>query len=625
MESKKLMLALASFILATSCSNQDSEIMPQVGETVDFTASMKTVSRATETTFEEGDKIGVYAVNAQANTASILQPSGNYADNVRYTYNNGKFINAQGIVRPTDSGLRYYAIYPYTTPCGPTFKFNVKTNQNASGQYTLSDLCTAVSDITSNKEVDLVFSHRLSHVVVNLQGELLGTGTATVRLNNVNTGCDADLNANTFTAYESRNTVYCADNGTNSYKAIIAPQTIEDGSAFLTVSLNGKEHTLKASSDIRLTSGKQQVFNLTIEKDEIVSFTGEILPWGENEQETQKVGIYSLEDLVAFRDARNAGEDVSRWKNENGEINIYEDIDLSSIEYWEPISEIESHEVLNGNGHTIRLKMVKTMRRHDDGSWGFIYLNRGEIKNMNLESYLQIDSEVENGAYFTNYSIGSICIENCGIIEDSNVLLFGDSKVQHNSFGGIACHNSGVIESCIAEGTIEVGIVTAGGICAINHSIIKTCTNRLSFNSNAGGDCVGGITGYHSNMPEMYDCINEANITFVGGYAAGGLIGRMYCGKVDNCINRGNITGERNAVGGIVGNASESPYGTTEQGTRIISKCTNQGQITGKVGVTGGIVGAIAGAKSIVEECSYEGTVNGVSGSMSNAIGSDLR
>ena len=295
MESKKLMLALASFILATSCSNKDSEIMPQVGETVDFTASMKTVSRATETTFEEGDKIGVYAVNAQTNTVSILQPSGNYADNVRYTYNNGKFINAQGIVRPTDSGLRYYAIYPYTTPCGPTFKFNVKTNQNASGQYTLSDLCTAVSDITSNKEVDLVFSHRLSHVVVNLQGELLGTGTATVRLNNVNTGCDADLNANTFTAYESRSTVYCADNGTNSYKAIIVPQTIEAGSAFLTVTLNNKGYTLKATSDIRLTSGKQQVFNLTINKDEIVSFTGEILPWGEEsnlEQEDDKVKVY---------------------------------------------------------------------------------------------------------------------------------------------------------------------------------------------------------------------------------------------------------------------------------------------------------------------------------------------
>lgn len=634
MESKKLMLALASFILVTSCSNKDSEIMPQVGETVDFTASMKTVSRATETTFEEGDKIGVYAVNAQANTASILQPSGNYADNVRYTYNNGKFINAQGIVRPTDSGLRYYAIYPYTTPCGPTFKFNVKTNQNASGQYTLSDLCTAVSDITSNKEVDLVFSHRLSHVVVNLQGELLGTGTATVRLNNVNTGCDADLNANTFTAYESRNTVYCADNGTNSYKAIIAPQTIEDGSAFLTVSLNGKEHTLKASSDIRLTSGKQQVFNLTIEKDEIVSFTGEILPWGENEQETQKVGIYSLEDLIAFRDARNAGEDVSKWKNEKGEINIYADIDLGEIG-WTPIEKIESHEVFNGNGHTIRLKMDKTMIRHNDSSWGFISWNVGEIKNMNLELYLQIESEKE-GDYSSCYSIGGLCRQNNGKIKESSILLMEDSKMLDNFFGGIACSNYGTIEHCTATGTMKINTIV-GGICGMNYSIIKSCTNKLTFSSSdeVGYDCVGGITGYNRNSDsssaEIYDCTNEANITYLGGRGAGGIVGRMFSGKVEGCINKGTIVGFKEnsictcqSVGGIVGDAFIQNEGE-EQKARTIMRCTNQGNIIGKAGATGGIVGSIAGIESIVTDCIYQGAVNGIAGSESNAIGSDLR
>ena len=34
----------------------------------------------------------------------------------------------------------------------------MKTNQHEAGQYTLSDLCTAVSDITKEKEVDLVLS-----------------------------------------------------------------------------------------------------------------------------------------------------------------------------------------------------------------------------------------------------------------------------------------------------------------------------------------------------------------------------------------------------------------------------------------------------------------------------------
>lgn len=289
MNYRKLMLAMASAVLVASCSSNGEEVRPeQKQESVSFTASMKTLSRATETSFEENDKILVYAVKDEGN-GTVLKSSGNYADRITYTYQGNKFVNDQGIVRPTEFGVRYFAMYPNTISSVPTFRFNVKTAQGASGQYTMSDLCTAVSDVTTAKEVNLIFSHRLSHVVVNLQGEALGTGTATVKLNNVNTGCNVDLNANTFTAYESRSTVYCADNGTNSYKAIIVPQTIETGSPFLTVTLNGKEHTLKATSDINMTSGKQQVFNLTINKDEIVSFTGNILPWGEEDERIAQV------------------------------------------------------------------------------------------------------------------------------------------------------------------------------------------------------------------------------------------------------------------------------------------------------------------------------------------------
>ena len=289
MNYRKLMLAMASAALVASCSSNGEEVRPdQKQESVSFTASMKTLSRATETSFEENDQIIVYAVKDEGN-GTELKASGNYANYVKYTYRGNKFVNDQGIVRPTEFGVRYFAMYPNTITSVPTFRFNVKTAQGASGQYTMSDLCTAVSDVTTAKEVNLIFSHRLSHVVVNLQGEALGTGTATVKLNNVNTGCNVDLNANTFTAYESRSTVYCADNGTNSYKAIIVPQTIEAGSPFLTVTLNGKEHTLKATSDINLTSGKQQMFNLTINKDEIVSFTGNILPWGEEDERIAQV------------------------------------------------------------------------------------------------------------------------------------------------------------------------------------------------------------------------------------------------------------------------------------------------------------------------------------------------
>ena len=288
---QKMMLAMASCVIAASCSNTEEQIFPEEGKkSVSFTASMKNLSRATETEFEENDKIAVYAVHEDESGNTILRSSGNYADFVTYTYQGGKFVNEQGIVCPSDFGVRYFAIYPSTAGANvPTSKFYVKTDQSASGQYTLSDYCTAVSDVTMEKNVNLIFSHRMSHVIVNLEGEGIGAGIPTVKLNNVNTGCNIDLNANTFTAFESRNTVYCTDNGTNSYKAIIVPQTIKKGSSFITVVLNGKEFVLDAESDIVLASGKQQVFNLVIKNGEIVSFTGSILPWGTEDERIEQV------------------------------------------------------------------------------------------------------------------------------------------------------------------------------------------------------------------------------------------------------------------------------------------------------------------------------------------------
>ena len=311
---KKLILVFASCVMAVSCGNTYSDLPFMEIDNVSFTASMQAVSRATETDFEETDEIAVYAVKEDENGNTKLKSSGNYADNIRYTYTGGKFISEKGIVRPAEFDVRYFAIYPYWSVTGvPTFKFSVKTNQEMSGHYTNSDLCTAVSDITSAKDVDLVFSHRLSHVIVNLEGGSLGTEHVTVRLNNVNVGCDVNLNNNTFIAYDSKETVYLTDNGTNSYKAIIVPQTIEKGSPFLTVTLNGKDYTLKADADLRFASGKQQTFNLVIENGEIVTYTSSILPWGESEDTNQEkaVNVY----IAGMFDGLHAGYVPCMWSD----------------------------------------------------------------------------------------------------------------------------------------------------------------------------------------------------------------------------------------------------------------------------------------------------------------------
>lgn len=152
---------------------------------------------------------------------------------------------------------------------------------------------------------------------------------------------------------------------------------------------------------------------------------------------------------------------------------------------------------------------------------------------------------------------------------------------------------------------------------------------------NTSAASVGGIAGANGNLGEIIDCVNEANLFFDMGNSLGGIVGFMWDGKVESCINKGRIVGisdkyHCNYVGGIVGKASGTgnrydAEDITEQGIRIISNCTNQGEILGEEGKTGGIVGSIANAESIIENCTYGGTVNGVPGSEENAIGHDMR
>ncbi len=608
---KKLMLAFASCAIAVSCNDMDKDSPFVENETVAFTASMKAVARATETEFEEYDKIAVYAVQEDENGNTELKSSGNYANFVTYTYQGGKFVNEKGIVCPTDFGVRYYAIYPSSAGGSvPAFRFSVKTNQGASGQYTLSDLCTAVSDVTSDKEVDLVFSHRLSHIVVNLEGEALGTGNATVRLNNVNIGCDANLNNNTFVAYESRNTVYCTDNGTNSYKAIIVPQTIEKGSPFLTVTLNGKEYALKAATDLPFTSGKQQTFNLVIEKDKIVSYTSNILPWDTTEEvEEQKVGIYSLEDLVAFRDARNAGEDVSRWKNEEGEINIYADIDMSSIENWEPISKIESTETLDGLGHKLSGLSMSIDNGTTFSDAGLIGHTYGTIKNLHLgEGHIKVNDETTvrfvgaisgNGHHFE--------IINCS----SDVDI--ESEVTTYGVGGICGGSySGYIEGCENRGNI-VGKGQNSGIVGqlLAETVIFNCVN---YGNIEGDSWATGIGRDGNTIGVIKGCKNYGKIT--GTFECAG-IGLAHI--ISNCINEGDI------IGGYGFGSNTGGIALFADSDDMIIDCINKGSISQGMNC-GGIVGKInENFVGTYNNNQNEGTVNGAPGSESNAIGTDLR
>lgn len=134
-------------------------------------------TRATSTTFEDGDQVGLYMVDFTGSTPTPLKTTGNQADNVRYT------SDASGLLT-TNPPLRFtkghtgktdiYAYYPYNSQLTQkdvnNYEFSVSESQVAG--MSASDLCMASTIPTgiqpSASAVELVFEHKFAKIIVSL-------------------------------------------------------------------------------------------------------------------------------------------------------------------------------------------------------------------------------------------------------------------------------------------------------------------------------------------------------------------------------------------------------------------------------------------------------------------------
>jgi hypothetical protein len=337
--------------------------------------------------------------------------------------------------------------------------------------------------------------------------------------------------------------------------------------------------------------------------------------------EKPKPGIWSFEDLLAFRDARNSGDVVDKWIDDKGIITLHTDIDLTD-EVWLPIVDLHESETFNGNGHIIHIDKISIGK--DEMMWGFFLRNSGVIQNLNINILYR------TGKY---NNIGTVVYGNSGKVINCHITVQKDSEFTADTwFGGLVNQNSGRIENCTAKGRVKIFGVS-GGICCRNYGYIRGCTNNLEM-SGKGTD-TGGITGYnevvarYKDSGQVHDCVNNAKINLDNrSYrGCGGVVGLFCSGKVSGCVNNGavNAGGNTMKVGGIVGCAALLCSSQVVQGTRIFSYCSNNGDVTGDTKAVGCIVGDLAGVESKIESCSYGGHVNGVPGSIQNAVGSDER
>ena len=270
---------------------------------------------------------------------------------------------------------------------------------------------------------------------------------------------------------------------------------------------------------------------------EVVSFT----------TEDRVPGIYSLEELLAFREATINGGDTSPYVNADGVTNLYADIDMSSVQDWTPLDGWGN--TFDGNGHTI--SNVHFTHTTGDGDRIFAFFNNsfGTICNLTISgSYT-----VNNPEDLDNCFVGTFTAESQGTIR--NCHSYVDINAPRCDVGGISCRNFNTIEDCTNHGNLK-GFRT-GGIFSHGWSqdgIItetRNCTNYgkvEALEDNSGN--AGGIAALDVEAAVFSHCINEGEVIALDG--AGGIVGNAQSSTITDCENKGTVQAE-NTAGGIVG------------------------------------------------------------------------
>lgn len=267
--------ALAGVFAFAACQKtSDTPVTPsEKDNTIKFTASLYEFTKATDTAFEEGDKISVNIFNPEC-----------YLYNAQFTYTGGQLTSAVPYewYEDTEVEATVTAMYPASETMegfAATQSFMVNADQSTKAGYAASDLLLATAKAYPSEEaVNLPFKHSLSKIVVNVDNQLKEQ-VADVWFTDIlgevsfSTADHSDL-----AATGSAGTIKAYKSGDNTWQLIVAPQTASPKLALTTVS--GKQYTFVLSEDVTFSSGKVSTATVTVTAESIyTSFTPEITDW----------------------------------------------------------------------------------------------------------------------------------------------------------------------------------------------------------------------------------------------------------------------------------------------------------------------------------------------------------
>ena len=377
------------------------------------------------------------------------------------------------------------AWWPYTAGETSPPAVKVKANQSARKDFEGSDLIVADGQTVTYGSPTLRFTHRTARVTIVLTDyteESMG-----VQLTGLSTegGNPAEI--------------IPYDKGSNTYTALVAPQSVAAGTAFITCTFtNGKTFVYKMKNATDWQAGGEYTYTVSLAAAKDLGYTIE---------SNGSYTVYNADGLLNVAELVNGGKtDIN--------ITLDKNIDLTGKD-WTPIGTSFDNSytgTFDGGGHTITGLTITTK---DQFVGLFGYLNRaGTVKNVVMEG-IQITS---------NH-------------------MFGNT-------GGVAGFSWGTIENCSVSGSVSGTKCVGGVVGAQKAGSITGCSSSATVKGTVD---VGGVAG--EKWGSMTACYATGNVTLEidspKNLSGGGLVGFNGGSSVLACYATGNVTSTGSSTGNV--------------------------------------------------------------------------
>ena len=366
----------------------------------------------------------------------------------------------------------------------------VRADQSGDEDFRESDLIAAEEQTVTYGAPTLAFAHRTALVRVALT--TYTDGLASVQLTGLST---VDGNPAAITPHAE---------GNDTYAALVAPQTVTAGTAFVTCTFaDGKSYVYRMKDTTEWKAGEEYTYTVSLAAAKDPGYTDD----GQ--------GNYTV---TSAEDLKNIAKLVNEQWNLGINITLTADIDLSGID-WTPIGIDYNHQykgTFNGGGHTIT-GLAVTTNGYQAGLFGYL---SGKVKDVTLKG-VQITNTYDRGDAGGVAGLCTGTLENC----------FVSGVVRGYYAGGVVGYQvGGSLTGCGSSAAVE-GTNYAGGVAGYANSG-ATLTACYATGGVSGGNC-GGVAGYNSygTLIACYHATGSVN----GQGGTGGVVRYNFSGTVTAC------------------------------------------------------------------------------------------